>query len=166
MYMVAPTWIDFTNIQEYSDGEDECVIAVKQGDGGCVKNVVELGKTYQYIIVPVDGWSINSVSFNGADVTNLLSDGRYTTPVITGSSELNVVFKQGGSGVKDIVNSSVKVLASNGSVTISGNDMNENVAVYSVNGVEMASDSGNCTIQLESGVYIIKVGKEVFKVSI
>ena len=165
MYASAPVWMDFTNIKEFDDGEDVHFIAIKQA-GGCVKQHVELGNTYQYTLEAEDGWEINSVSFNGIDVTGQLYNGMYSTPIITGNSELNVVFRQMSDGVKDVsVSSDVKVHASGNVITVSGAEEDDLVEVYSFSGALMKRDRGNARIILDAeGVYIVKVGNDSFKV--
>ena len=62
--------------------------------------------------------------------------------------------------------SKVKVYASNKSITVKGADDNSPVNVYNTNGVLVKSAVGNTTLSLEQGVYIVKVGKESFKVGL
>lgn len=167
MYMVAPGWIDFVNIQEYADDEDEThYITIKQGDGGAVRQVVELGKTYQYQFVPTEGWSINTATFNGSDITGLLNNGLlFTTPVITGDSEISVVFSNSTDIKSTPSNSDIKVYASSNTITISGVSANEPVSVYDTNGVRVAFGTGNGNIQVNgNGVYFVKTEGQTFKV--
>lgn len=167
MYMAAPGWSEFVNIVEYEDGEDAHYITIRMGDGGVLKQSVEVGQTYTYAVNADEGWEVNTLTFDGKDMTSLLLDGQFSTPVITGNSELNVVFKQTGTYVKGIhAVSNVKVYASNKSITVSGTEENANVSVYGINGTLVTSSVGNTTFTLESGVYIVKVGKETFKVGL
>ena len=166
MYMVAPGWIDFVNIQEYADDEDEThYITIKQGDGGAVRQVVELGKTYLYQFVPTEGWSINTATFNGSDITGLLNNGLFTTPVITGDSEISVVFSKFTDIKSTPSNSDIKVYASSNTITITGVSANEPVSVYDTNGVRVAFGTGNGNIQVNgNGVYFVKAEGQTFKV--
>lgn len=165
MYMSAPEWINFKHIQEFSDDGEIHFITIKQAESGVVKQVAELGKTYQYLFEPAEGWELNTVTFNGNDVTWMLSNGLFTTPAITGDVELSVVFRQKGNDVKAATASNIKVQASAGTVTISGADLNAPVSIYTTSGMLVKSAKGNATLSLDSdGVYIIKVGEETFKV--
>lgn len=165
MYMSAPGWMEFVNIVEYEDGEDAHYITIRMGDGGVLKQSVEVGQTYTYAVSADEGWEVNTLTFDGKDMTSLLMDGQFSTPVITSSAELNVVFKQIDTNVKEMPSmSDVKVYASNKSITVTGAEENEQVLVYGINGLPVASAVGNTSFSLESGVYIVKVGEETFKV--
>ena len=165
MYMAASVWMDFVNIQEFEDGEDVHYITIRMGDGGVLKQSVEVGSTYTYAVSADEGWEVSTITFDGKDMTSLLMDGQFSTPVITGNSELNVVFRQEGNGVKERSEApKVKVYASNKAITVAGVDDHAAVNVYSTNGILVKSSSGNVTLPLESGVYIVKVGKDTFKV--
>lgn len=165
MYMTADEWSEFANILEFEDGEDVHYITIRMGDGGVLKQSVDVGKTYTYTVCADEGWEVNTLTFDGKDMTSLLMDGQFSTPVITGNAELNVVFKQIGSSIKEMPSmTDVKVYASNSSITITGAAENATVAVYSINGALVISAVGNSTFSLESGVYIVKVGSETFKV--
>ena len=165
MFMSAPEWSKFVNILEYEDGEDAHYITIRMGDGGVLKQSVEVGQTYTYAVSADEGWEVNTLTFDGKDMTSLLMDGQFSTPVITSSAELNVVFKEIGTNVKEMPSlSEVKVYASNKSITVAGAEEKEQVVVYGINGVPVTSAVGNTTFSLESGVYIVKVGEETFKV--
>lgn len=167
MFMSAPIWSEFVNIVEYEDGEDAHYITIRMGDGGVLKQSVELGKTYTYAVSADEGWEVNTLTFDGEDMTALLMDGQFSTPVITGDVELNVVFKQKGNDIKGrSADSQVKVYASGKSIIVKGADENAPVNVYGTNGVLVKSAVGNTTLSLEQGVYIVKVGKESFKVGL
>ena len=167
MYMAAEGWMDFVNIQEFEDGEDVHYITIRMGDGGVLKQSVEVGNTYTYAVSADEGWEVSTITFDGKDMTSLLLDGQFSTPVITGNSELNVVFGEKGNSVKERSEASnVKVYASNKAITVAGADDHAAVNVYSTNGILVKSSSGNVTLPLESGVYIVKVGKDTFKVAL
>lgn len=154
------------NIQEF-DEEDMHFISIKQA-GGSVKEKVELGKCYQYLIEAEEGWEINAISFNGVDVTSQLDQGIYTTPIITGNSELSVVFHLLSDDIKSISNSTnVKVNVSGNTVSVSGAKDSDAINVFNTNGMLVKAVRGNGNITLdESGLYIIKIGDETFKVKI
>lgn len=94
LYMVAPTWIDFVNIQEFSNEPDANThfLTIRQGNAGEMKQVVELGKSYKFLLTQSDDKTIKRVTFNGKDVTDEVTDGWYTTPVINSDSELFVTY--------------------------------------------------------------------------
>ena len=167
MYMAAEGWSEFTNIVEFEDGDDAHYITIRMGDVGVLKQSVEVGQTYTYAVSADEGWEVNTLTFDGKDMTSLLLDGQFSTPVITGNSELNVVFLQKGNDVKErSAESNVKVYAHGKNVTVKGAKENAPVRVFTTGGVLVKSSVGNATIPLESGVYIIKVGNETFKVAL
>ncbi len=167
MYMAASGWSEFANIMEFEDGDDAHYITIRMGEGGALKQSVEVGKVYTYAVSADEGWSVNTITFDGKDMTSILMDGQFSTPVITGNSELNVVFRQGDSSdTKGVAAASdVKVYARANTVTITGAENDAPVAVYNMGGVKVKSAVGNATLSLDSGAYIIKVGNEAFKVS-
>ena len=169
MFMSAAVWNEFTNIVEFEDGEDAHYITIRMGDGGVLKQSVEVGKTYLYKVESDEGWTVNTLTFNGEDMTGQLLDGQFSTPEITGDAELNVVFKQEASNIKSMKQtetSKVKVYAYNGTVKVAGAEDDAEVEVYNAGGIRIAEGEGNCSISLDSGIYIVKVGNDTFKVSL
>lgn len=151
-------------ISKADDGQ-EYFITIRMGDGGFLMQPVELEQTYTYTVCADEGWEVNTLTFDGQDMTEQLSDGQFSTPAITGNSELNVVFKQKDTSVKAMASmSEVKVYASNKIITVTGAEENVPVSVYGINGTFITSAVGNATFTLESGVYVVKVGEETFKV--
>lgn len=166
-YMGYYGWKEFTNIQELADGADTPCITIRMGDGGVLKQSVEKGRIYTYTVCADEGWEVNTLTFDGEDMTAQLQEGRFYTPAITGDSELNVVFRQTSTGVKDRhVDTSVKVYANGNSISVKGTDTDTPISVYSTNGSIVTSAIGNAVIPLGSGIYIVKVGTESFKVAL
>lgn len=165
MYMAASGWSEFANIMEFENGEDAHYITIRMGEGGVLKQSVEVGKVYTYTVSADKGWSVSTITFDGKDMTSMLMDDQFSTPVITGNSELNVVFKQGDlTDTRSVASASdVKVYAHANTVTITGVDNNAPVAVYNMSGIKVKSAVGNATLSLDHGAYIIKVGKDSFK---
>ena len=62
--------------------------------------------------------------------------------------------------------SNVKVYAYNGTVKVKGAADDAEVEVYNTGGIRIAEGVGNCSISLNSDIYIVKVGSETFKVSL
>ena len=169
LYWVAPVWSEFTNIVEYDEPEDvSYYITINGLEGGEIMQKVDIGKTYSYKFNPYEEWEINSVMFNGQDVTSQLHDGIYSTPAISENSTLSVVYKKGASGVKSIAyDSNVKVFASSRAISITGATAKSNVSIYSTDGKLLKSAHGNARFTMDNtGVYIVKVDNEVFKVSL
>lgn len=151
--------------------KEEILLSIKDAKLGCVSLVAENGKSYSFIITPSEGWDIESISFNGENVTTQLDGNKYTTPVVTSSSELNIVYKQDeANAVKSLKSeNNVKVFAAYGKLTVNNTGTRTNLSVYSASGLKVMSesiDAGTTTIDLPTkSIYIIKVGEEIFKVS-
>ena len=168
-YKNKTPWSGFMEIVAIGNEGEEYYIAIRIGDGGVLLQPVELGKTYTYKVEPDDGWTVNTLTFNGQDMTGQLLDGQFSTPVITGDSELNVVFKQEASNIKSMKQtetSKVKVYAYNGTIKVVGAEDDAEVEVYNTGGIRIADGEGNCSISLAPGIYIVKVGNETFKISL
>lgn len=147
------------------------LLTIKSAENGYISLEVEKGKSCSFSISPNEGWVIESITFNGEDVTSQVSNNKYTTPSVVNNSELIIVYKQDeSSAVKSIKKGTMlKVLASNGHITITNSGQRTNVGIYTINGSQVLSDSINTetkNISVPSNnIYIIKVGNETYKVS-
>ena len=144
-------------------------LLIKSADNGTITQLVERGKVYSFVINPCNGWGIESVSFNGENVTEQLKENKYTTPSIIEDSELNIVYKQLNlTNVTNRRDNNVRVYASNGILKIENNGKRANLSVYSTSGGQIMVDSieiGTSTFNLPTNaIYLIKVGENVFKV--
>ena len=167
MYMSAPVWINFGNIIEVDEPEEACYVTIRQGEGGAVKQSVKLGESYSYVFTPDAGWKIHTVTFNGEDVTSLLYNGQYSTPVITGDSELSVVYVEDTQGISQAVGESpVRVIAHGQSLSVSGMKDGSTVYVYDTQGKLLRTARGNATLTLPTGIYLVKAEGQTFKVAL
>lgn len=167
MYMSAPVWINFGNIIEVDEPEEACYVTIRQGEGGAVKQSVKLGESYSYVFTPDAGWKIHTVTFNGEDVTSLLYNGQYSTPVITGDSELSVVYVEDTQGISQAVGESpVRVIAHGQSLSVSGVKDGSTVYVYDTQGKLLRTTQGNATLTLPTGIYLVKAEGKTFKVAL
>lgn len=165
-YKTTPNWMNFTNIVEYGDGDD-IYLTIKQAEYGCLRQRLSSGAVCSFIIAPSEGWIVNSISFNGQDVTDQLRNEEFTTAPMTGNSELAVVFKEIGTDVKNVTKESdITVLVNDKTVSITGARSDESVDVYGMNGTLQKKARGNASFQLDGGNYVIKVGEDTFKVAL
>ena len=146
-------------------------MTIRQGEGGTIKQKVNIGETYRYDIIPDAGWLLHSVTFNNEDVTMQLVDGTYTTPAMTENGVLSIVYEQEGSDVRVVDANSVKVTGdSKGNIRISNLNIGETVSIYSMKGDlihQFYANRGNEYLQMNThGVYVIKVGNRSFKINI
>ncbi|MGM9714121.1 MAG: leucine-rich repeat protein [Prevotella sp.] len=146
-------------------------LTIKSADNGSIAQEVEKGKVYSFVITPNKGWNIESVSFNGKNVTSQLDGNKYTTQPITSDSELNIVYKQDASnGVKALYSEcNIRLSASSGKLTIENSGSATSLSVFTLSGTKVASESistGTNILDLPTDhIYIVKVGKDTFKVS-
>ena len=149
-------------------------LSIRQAEGGCVKQRVECGQTYEYCLEAESGWLIHSVSFNDVIVTGLLDKNNiFATPAIEGNSTLIVVYEKTGkqaTSVNPQKNSQVNITGTTFGIRVSGAEPNEIVGVYSADGklvktVKVISTTMDIPLE-PNRVYIIKVRQKVLKVKL
>ena len=146
-------------------------LTIRSADNGCVSQVVEKGKSYTFVIKPASGWMIESLSFDGVDVTSQISDNTYETPNIYNSCELNIVYK------KDNLNSintnyapsDIKVTASAGRINILNNSNAVTAKIFDISGSIVAESvcAGLTTFELQKDkVYIVSIANRIYKIAL
>ncbi len=122
------------------------------------------GETVALTLTPAEGWKVESVSFNGEDVTSEVADNVYTTPVLDADANVDVKLAYDGavvepSGMDDIVTDfNVRVWSENGSVVIAGLENGTNVNVFTADGANVTSfvaADPQYSIALAPAAYII-----------
>ncbi|WP_304645980.1 leucine-rich repeat domain-containing protein [uncultured Duncaniella sp.] len=164
--------LDANYVVDAKFAENPVKLSLFMAVGGSVDVEIEKRATFSCFITPEEGWKVNTVTFNGRDVTSdLTDDKRYTTPSLTGDSELRVTFENVNSAVENIgVNAtSTKVYVDrSGLVTIEGIESGTVVSAYAVNGqlVERITSSGDvATLQLyQHGIYLIQTPVKTYKI--
>ncbi len=148
-------------------------LSINDAGQGTTMLKCKAGDTHTFCFKPSEGWKIHSVTFKGADVTSWLTkDGQFTTPAIAESTELNVTYEKGSSGVNSIKrDDAVRVNVYQGNITVSGASQGLSIHVYDLNGQSLASaiaSEGTTTISIDSSdqVVIVKVGDMTVKVRI
>ena len=148
-------------------------LRIQQANNGCLDLSVEKGRSYLFIVHEEEGWRINSVFFNGEDVTTELdADNSYRTPAITGYSTLNVSFELVSPSMveEDLSTDKLVVYSLDGAVLVDGAAVGECVKVYSVNGTQvaalMAAEGGVKVTVPHIGVYLVHVGGRTFKIRV
>lgn len=146
-------------------------LTLYDGSNGKTDILIDQCNTFKAGFVPDEGWVIESVSYNGADVTDQLQDGYYNTPEVTENSTLSVVYKQKIlTDAPMTANTSTHVWTSDRQVVIGNAQIGTEVVVMDLMGRLVYSgkvDSDKMTIDaLGSGIFIVRVGTEVFKVSL
>ena len=173
-YKVADGWKDFVVFREISDESEDFVLSISDGGHGKTQLLVDDAKPYFTLVFKADdGWKIHSVTLNGDNVTyEVGEDGKYTTPPLTASSSLNVVYEQSSSqGVNVVNNNPVQIRGGNGEIIINRNSSEiTSVTVYQIDGKQILQQSLSDVethISLPEGhVYIIKAGNQQYKVGL
>lgn len=155
---------------EVSYKEEPLTLHLVSGQGGSIDVKVEKGEKFTCDFAAEEGWTVNTILFNGRDVTNEWSTEGYTTPAITYSSTLSVSFES-LNAIEATRTSNVKAYSpSQGTLVIEGLKNGESVAIYNAGGVPVKSfNAGNSkeTISLQSGViYIVKTADTTIKVAL
>ncbi len=142
-------------------------LTISHAENGKVKIDAEFGDEIELNVLPANGWGINTVSFNGEDVTYKVIDGNFTTPALTGASALSVVFVKDNDGVEaTMALTDIKVYGNNRIITINGANQGEAISVYAVNGQLIYNGTNTSIPVAENGVYIVIVGGNTFKVAL
>lgn len=169
-YTIPPIYEDLLVVVTFT--KPQIYLTIKSADNGSIAQLVEKANPYTFIITPSEGWDIESVTFNGSDVTYELDGNEYTTPPITSDSELNIVYKQNDSdaAIKAVrSDSDVRVSASRGKLTVINSGLPTTLSVFSVAGSTVTSNPigyGTSSIDLpDNNIYIVKVGNDTFKVA-
>ncbi|WP_300632447.1 leucine-rich repeat domain-containing protein [uncultured Duncaniella sp.] len=152
--------------------ENPFILSLFMANGGSLDVDVEKRGTFTCVIVPEEGWKINTVTFNGSDVTSeLTEDNRYTTPAITRNSVLRVTFEDMNSAIGsiDYDATSVKVTVDNGGeVRIEGVEAGNPVRAYSVDGRLAGQVTSNGDVDVinlsQHGIYLIQTPGKTFKI--
>lgn len=154
-----------------TEGCPEVYLTIQDGANGKIDVMVEECKTFKLAFEPEKGWSIESVSFNGDDVTEQLQDDLYETPEISENSTISIVYKKDDeTRAPKHVNSLSHVWTNNGTIVIGNATLGSSVIISDILGRIVYSgpiSSNEETISsLGSGVFIVNVNGEVFKVSL
>ena len=170
-YASAYEWRYFKKIKEDLEINGQVfytTLSVNQAGEGYVQHYVKADEPYTIFIGSDEGLRINTVMFNGEDVTEKLIDGYFTTPNITRPSKISISFEQSIDNVKAIVDDNLHVYGNDGSLYVAGVEGSQEFSVYSLDGkiVEKRHIEGGTKITLNDGIYIVKVGERTFKVSV
>lgn len=153
-------------------GCPQVYLTLYDGANGKTDILIDQCNRFKIGFEPEKGWSIESVSYNGEDVTEQLQeDDYYETPEVTANSTLSVVYKKSSStDVSMPVNSLTRVWTNDRKVIIGNAQTDTEVTVYDMMGRLVYSgkvDSEQMMIDtLGTGIFIVKVGNETFKVSL
>ena len=153
--------------------ENPVLLKTMMGDGGQIGVRVKKGDKYTCDILTEEGWRVNTVTFNGNDVTSSVVDGVYTTPELYADSQLRVSFERTGVATQVIGSgriSGMKAWATDdGVLHIVGAEAGEVLDVYTSDGKHLTkcvSDGHSQEVSLPThGVYIVRSAEKTIKLS-
>jgi len=172
LYSSAFEWRYFNKIKEDMESNGQVYYAnltVRQGTTGYTRQPVKVAETYTIYIGSLGDNKVNSVIFNGVDVTDYVVNGYYTTPEIKGESVLSVTYESNISALSAPEMDNLKVIGNNGVISIDNIDRASSVTVYSVDGKlidSIPSAIGSARLQVPANqLYIVKVDNRTFKLA-
>jgi len=142
-------------------------LSIKSAINGVVNLVCYHGDTPTFSIAPEAGWKINSIIYNGSDITTEASNSEYTVPPVTKNTTLTISYESlTASPVIGI--SDVKVYTNNSNIIIDGLSDDEMVNVFTMNGSRICSlKSQGELVQIpvrQNAIYLVKTGGKTYKV--
>ncbi len=144
-------------------------LTVKQGETGYTRQAVKAAETYTIYIGSLGTNKVNSVTFNGADVTDEIVNGYYTTPEIKGESVLSIVF-EAQTAVASPMLKDVRVRGFNSEIQVCNIDEPSDVSVYTTDGKlvgNVPSALGSTSISVNPDqLYVVRVGERTYKVAL
>ena len=166
-YKAHSMWGKFGNVEAMAE---TYYLTIKQAEGGYLKIATAGGYNYTFVIQAEEGWKVNSLTYNGNDVTTQIVDGTFTTPAITADAILSVSFEQGSNAVHVIDMNDTKVYSAGNHIVIKGVDSGEIIQVYSLDGKlenSFVADSEEIQIKAQTGkAYIVKTAHKTVKLSL
>lgn len=171
IYSSAYEWRYFNKIKEDMEIDGHMYYAklkINQGTTGYTEQPVKADESFTVYVGSIGSNMINTVTFNGEDVTNQLINGYYTTPAIKGESVLSISYEE-TSGIIAATTGNVKVYGHDGVINVDNIEDATDVKVYTIDGRLVTSkDSafGSTSLPVEDNdVYIVKVGGRTFKLA-
>lgn len=175
-YKDANGWKNFINISEYDESQIEDPIAgipvtIKDCEAGQTTISVNTGESTRLRFESSENYILNSVTINGVDITNDLDkDGWYTSSSITQPTTFIVSYSDSPLSVVHPDISKIKVLGTNGCITVSGLNIGDTINIYGINGTIVGTTIASrdvMSFSLQSNnVYIVKCNNRTFKVGI
>ena len=144
-------------------------IDILQTDKGKVTIHARKNHTYRFMVMPEEGWQINSVTWNGEDMTPKIKPNAYVeTPVVIANSVLQVAVEKSLSAIPSLSPNRLKVHAQGECLYIENADKGEIVNIYGTDGTLIKTLMGNgstlTTTLKRNHVYLIKTKQKTVKI--
>ncbi len=144
----------------------EYLLSIKSADSGTVELLCEYGATPSFHFTASSGWKVNTLLYNGVDITNSLTNGVYKVPAVSADALLTVSFEQTNALVSTYSN--VKVYTNSSEIIIEGSSEGEIISLFSINGKQIKSQKSQgerIVIPAQKDViYFVKTESKTFKV--
>ena len=131
---------------------------------GIIGFLVEEGETAQIRINNDDGWEISSVFANDIDVTPTLESNYLSLKDVNENIRISIIYKA-TSGIKNNAVSNKKIRIEGKKIILDGFNDNTQIQIYDTEG-KLLKTVHSRTFILNRGVYVLRVGKESYKISI
>lgn len=143
-------------------------LSIKSAESGTVSLLCEYGATPSFEFSPSPSWRINTVIFNGMDVTSSLTNDIFMIPPVTGDILLNISFEFLTSSFTPSSNSNIKVYPNNSEIVIEGVPAGEIIRLYSENGAQLKvikSQGNRMVIPAQpDAIYLVNIATKTVKV--
>ena len=144
-------------------------VDIVQTEQGIVTLSVAKNHSLRYQIQPDEGWRVNSLTFNGEDITDQIQRGTYIdTPILREKSTIRIAYEQIGTGVQMVDDSKVRVLGSDDGIVVDHAPIGQTISVYTLDGRlirSVAVRHAQHTILLPAGqIFIVKVAEKIIKI--
>lgn len=132
----------------------------------CVKD----GGTATIQLDSDDKWQLKAFYIDGNDCTGEVSNGRYTFSSVTSNHVISALFEKDASDIRMMENTSspqIRIVNRN-TIEVENITNKTGIKVFDLNGKMILSKSisSATNLNLTTGLYIIKVGNQTFKVSL
>lgn len=121
-------------------------------------------------ITPDSGYTVHSVTVDGVEQEIVPDETNLTLSALLHSATVNVVFSSSdiSTNIRKITDfsASLHLTVSGNTVSVKGLKYGESVNVYSINGELVVSTCDSLFTLNQSGVYIVRIGANTFKIAI
>lgn len=146
-------------------------LSIKQVGSGTIIQSVMKGDTFTFRIVPQEGWSIHSLTFNGVDYTSQIDEtNSFVTPQIDSDAIISIAYEDGESGIASARVEKARVLGTPNGISISGVSKGEEITIYDMGGRQMFhSNTAEREMHIPlptDAVYLVKIGHQTIKIAL
>lgn len=143
------------------------LLSIKSAESGAVNLLCEYGATPSFNFIAYSGWKVNTLMYNGADITNSLTNGVYKVPAVTADALLTVSFEQ-ANAMQVLSYSNVKVYINSSDIIVEGSTEGEIITLLTIDGKQLQtvkSQGERIAIPAQKDrMYLVKTEGRTFKV--